>query len=84
MFPEAFPGNLGVSLIGKSLLENKWDLNIIDLKRFPAKSDRIDSVPYGGGSGMVLLLLLSRKLLIHCRMMQIKSVEYIFLHVVGR
>jgi tRNA (guanine37-N1)-methyltransferase len=54
LFPEAFPGNLGVSLIGKSLAESKWHLNIIDLKKFPAKSDRVDFVPYGGGAGMIL------------------------------
>ncbi len=54
IFPEAFPGNLGVSLIGKALEQKKWALNLIDLKQFPVKSDRIDSIPYGGGDGMVL------------------------------
>lgn len=54
IFPEAFPGNLGVSLIGKALKQGKWKLNLIDLKNFPVKSDRIDSIPYGGGNGMVL------------------------------
>lgn len=54
IFPNAFPGNLGVSIAHKALLEKKWDLNIIDLKKFPVKSDRIDSPPYGGGAGMLL------------------------------
>ncbi|GHU16077.1 tRNA (guanine-N(1)-)-methyltransferase [Alphaproteobacteria bacterium] len=54
IFPEAFPGNLGVSNIGKALPRNVWQLNLIDLKDFPVKSDRIDSVPYGGGAGMLL------------------------------
>lgn len=54
IFPEAFPGNLGVSLIGKALNRCLWKLKIIDLKNFPVKSDRIDSIPYGGGDGMVL------------------------------
>jgi len=54
IFPEAFPGNLGVSLIGKALEQKKWALNLIDLKQFPVKSDRIDSIPYGGGDGMIL------------------------------
>ncbi len=54
IFPEAFPGNLGVSLIGEALEQKKWDLNLIDLKKYPVKSDRIDSIPYGGGAGMVL------------------------------
>lgn len=54
IFPEAFPGNLGISLLGKALSQKKWNLNIIDLKNFSIKYDRIDSVPYGGGAGMVL------------------------------
>ncbi|MDR3155673.1 MAG: tRNA (guanosine(37)-N1)-methyltransferase TrmD [Holosporaceae bacterium] len=54
IFPEAFPGSLGVSLCGKALLQGIWKLNLIDLKKFPAKSDRIDFPPYGGGAGMVL------------------------------
>ncbi|MDR2268512.1 MAG: tRNA (guanosine(37)-N1)-methyltransferase TrmD [Holosporaceae bacterium] len=54
IFPEAFPGNLGVSNIGKALKRGVWKLNIVDLKKFPIKSDRIDSVPYGGGAGMLL------------------------------
>ncbi|MDR1375564.1 MAG: tRNA (guanosine(37)-N1)-methyltransferase TrmD [Holosporaceae bacterium] len=54
IFPEAFPGNLGVSIVGKALSEQKWSLNLIDLKQFPVKSDRIDDSPYGGGAGMIL------------------------------
>jgi tRNA (guanine37-N1)-methyltransferase len=54
IFPDAFPGNLGVSVIKKALEQKKWNLKLIDLKKFPVKSDRIDSVPYGGGAGMVL------------------------------
>ena len=53
-FPEAFPGNLGVSMIGKALQRAKWELNLIDLKKFPAKYDRIDDTVCGGGPGMVL------------------------------
>ncbi len=53
-FPDAFPGSLGVSLIGKALKRNEWCLNIVDLKKFPAHNDRIDSYPYGGGVGMLL------------------------------
>ncbi|MDR3151620.1 MAG: tRNA (guanosine(37)-N1)-methyltransferase TrmD [Holosporaceae bacterium] len=54
IFPEAFPGNLGVSNIGKALKLGLWQLNLVDLKEFPTKSDRIDSTPYGGGAGMLL------------------------------
>ncbi|MDR1982681.1 MAG: tRNA (guanosine(37)-N1)-methyltransferase TrmD [Holosporaceae bacterium] len=54
IFPDAFPGNLGVSVIKKALEQRKWYLKLIDLKKFPVKSDRIDSAPYGGGAGMIL------------------------------
>lgn len=54
IFPNAYPGNLGVSIIKKALEKKIWDLNLIDLKKFPAKNDRIDSPPYGGGNGMLL------------------------------
>jgi tRNA (guanine37-N1)-methyltransferase len=58
IFPDAFPGSLGVSVIGKALKQKKWNLNTIDLKNFPIKdkstADRIDSSPCGGGAGMIL------------------------------
>ncbi|MDR2781398.1 MAG: tRNA (guanosine(37)-N1)-methyltransferase TrmD [Holosporaceae bacterium] len=54
IFPDAFPGNLGVSVIGKALEQKKWNLKLVDLKNFPVKSDRIDLTTYGGGAGMIL------------------------------
>ncbi|MDR0631974.1 MAG: tRNA (guanosine(37)-N1)-methyltransferase TrmD [Holosporaceae bacterium] len=54
IFPDAFPGNLGVSVVKKAQDQKKWSLNLIDLKKFPAKCDRIDSIPHGGGAGMIL------------------------------
>ena len=54
IFPEAFPGTLGVSIAKRALETNKWSLNVIDLKKFPSKADRIDSPPCGGGAGMLL------------------------------
>ncbi|MDR2724346.1 MAG: tRNA (guanosine(37)-N1)-methyltransferase TrmD [Holosporaceae bacterium] len=53
-FPDAFPGNLGVSILKRAYDQKKWNLNLIDLRKFPIKSDRIDSAPYGGGAGMIL------------------------------
>ena len=61
LFPDAFPGNLGVSIIGKALAQQKWQLNIIDLKKFPVSSDRVDSKPQGGGAGMILSPLVFEK-----------------------
>lgn len=55
LFPEAFPGTLGVSLIGKALREGAWSLDTVNLRDFgqgPHKN--VDDTPAGGGAGMVL------------------------------
>jgi tRNA (guanine37-N1)-methyltransferase len=54
IFPDAFPGNLGVSILKKAIHQKKWSLKLIDLTQFPVRSDRIDAAPYGGGAGMIL------------------------------
>jgi tRNA (guanine37-N1)-methyltransferase len=55
LFPEAFPGTLGVSLIGKALRDGVWSLETVQLRDFgqgPHKN--VDDTPAGGGAGMVL------------------------------
>lgn len=55
LFPEAFPGPLGVSLIGKALREGAWSLDTVQLRDFgqgPHKN--VDDTPAGGGAGMIL------------------------------
>ncbi len=55
LFPEAFPGTLGVSLIGKALREGAWSLETVNLRDFGAGTHRqVDDTPAGGGAGMVL------------------------------
>ncbi|MEZ5777813.1 MAG: tRNA (guanosine(37)-N1)-methyltransferase TrmD [Paracoccaceae bacterium] len=55
LFPEAFPGTLGLSLIGKALQEGLWALETIDLRPFGIGRHRnVDDNPAGGGAGMVL------------------------------
>lgn len=55
LFPEAFPGWLGVSLLGKALDEGLWRLEIIDLRTFGEGRHRnVDDTPAGGGPGMML------------------------------
>jgi tRNA (guanine37-N1)-methyltransferase len=55
LFPEAFPGTLGVSLIGKALREGAWSLDTVNLRDFGAGPHRqVDDTPAGGGAGMVL------------------------------
>ncbi|MGE0740794.1 MAG: tRNA (guanosine(37)-N1)-methyltransferase TrmD [Hyphomonadaceae bacterium] len=55
LFPDAFPGTLGVSLIGKALRDGVWTLETMQLRDFgvgPHKS--VDDTPAGGGAGMVI------------------------------
>jgi tRNA (guanine37-N1)-methyltransferase len=56
MFPEAFPGPLGVSLIGTSWKEsNLWSLETLDIRAFSSdKRGFLDDTPAGGGPGQVL------------------------------
>ena len=44
-----------LSIMGRSLREKIWSLNIIDIKQYGLGGyQRIDDTPYGGGSGMIL------------------------------
>lgn len=55
LFPEAFPGTLGLSLTGKALDAGLWALEPVDLRRFGLGRHRtVDDTPAGGGAGMVL------------------------------
>ncbi|WP_412175661.1 tRNA (guanosine(37)-N1)-methyltransferase TrmD [Albidovulum litorale] len=55
LFPEAFPGTLGLSLTGKALAEGLWHLETIPLRPFGiGKHRNVDDTPAGGGAGMVL------------------------------
>ena len=56
MFPEAFPGALGVSLIGTAWREKGlWSLETLDIRDFSEdKRGFLDDTPAGGGPGQVL------------------------------
>lgn len=55
LFPEAFPGTLGLSLTGKALDFGLWALHPIDLRPFgEGRHLTVDDSPSGGGAGMVL------------------------------
>jgi tRNA (guanine37-N1)-methyltransferase len=56
MFPEAFPGPLGVSLIGTAWREQAlWSLQTVDIRGFSRdKRGFLDDTPAGGGPGQVL------------------------------
>lgn len=55
LFPEMFPGPLGVSLTGEALRQGLWSLETVDLRAFGIGRHRtVDDTPAGGGAGMVL------------------------------
>ncbi|QJU56759.1 tRNA (guanosine(37)-N1)-methyltransferase TrmD [Sphingomonas sp. AP4-R1] len=55
LYPEMFPGPLGVSLAGRALSEGKWSLDAVQIRDFATDKHRsVDDTPAGGGSGMVL------------------------------
>ncbi len=55
LFPEMFPGPLGVSLAGKALASGLWQLDARDIRSSATDKHRsVDDTPAGGGPGMVL------------------------------
>ena len=55
IFPEMFPGPLGVSLAGKALASGLWSLDVIDIRDHATDKHRsVDDTPAGGGPGMVM------------------------------
>jgi len=55
LFPEMFPGPLGVSLAGRALASGVWSLEARDIRHAATDKHRsVDDTPAGGGPGMVL------------------------------
>jgi len=55
LFPEMFPGPLGLSLAGKARESGAWTLETLDIRGFARdKHQSVDAPPFGGGAGMVM------------------------------
>ena len=55
LFPEMFPGSLGISLAGKALNDGLWSLDARDIRGHATDKHRtVDDHPAGGGAGMIL------------------------------
>jgi tRNA (guanine37-N1)-methyltransferase len=55
LYPEMFPGPLGISLAGRALEEGKWSCATVQIRDFATDKHRtVDDTPAGGGAGMVL------------------------------
>ena len=68
LYPEMFPGPLGVSLAGRAMAEGKWALDTLQIRDFAADKHRtVDDTPAGGGAGMVLRADVLAKAIDHAR-----------------
>jgi tRNA (guanine37-N1)-methyltransferase len=55
LYPEMFPGPLGISLAGRALGEGLWSLSTVQIRDFATDKHRsVDDTPAGGGAGMVM------------------------------
>ncbi len=55
LYPEMFPGPLGLSLPGRALETDLWRLSTVDIRGFGLGKHRaVDDTPFGGGPGMVM------------------------------
>jgi len=55
LYPEMFPGPLGVSLAGRALRDGVWSFDAVQIRNFATDRHRsVDDTPAGGGAGMVM------------------------------
>ncbi|MCT8988719.1 tRNA (guanosine(37)-N1)-methyltransferase TrmD [Chelativorans sp. SCAU2101] len=55
LYPEMFPGHLGLSLAGRALAVGAWSLETVQIRDFAQDKHRsVDDTPAGGGAGMVM------------------------------
>jgi tRNA (guanine37-N1)-methyltransferase len=55
LYPEMFPGPLGLSLAGRAMGEGRWSLDAVQIRDFATdKHKSVDDTPAGGGAGMVM------------------------------
>ncbi|HZB70072.1 MAG TPA: tRNA (guanosine(37)-N1)-methyltransferase TrmD [Sphingomicrobium sp.] len=54
LYPEMFPGPLGLSIAGRALADGLWSLDTRNIRDFATdKHKSVDDTPAGGGAGMV-------------------------------
>jgi tRNA (guanine37-N1)-methyltransferase len=71
LYPEMFPGPLGVSLAGRALEEGVWSLETVQIRDFASDRHRtVDDTPAGGGAGMVLKVDVLASVIDHVRARQ--------------
>lgn len=55
LYPDAFPGPLGVGVLGRGLKDERWSLDVWNPRDYAEdKHHTVDDTPAGGGPGMVM------------------------------
>ena len=55
LYPELFPGPLGIGLYKKALKKKLWSLEVINIRDYSLdKHKTVDDTSFGGGSGMLM------------------------------
>ena len=55
LYPDMFPGHLGLSMAGRALADGLWQINTVQIRDFAeGKHRNVDDTPSGGGAGMVM------------------------------
>jgi tRNA (guanine37-N1)-methyltransferase len=55
LYPELFPGPLGIGLYKKALDKKLWSLEVVNIRDYAEdKHQTVDDTPFGGGSGMLM------------------------------
>ncbi len=71
LFPEMFPGPLGLSLAGQALQAGIWSLAAVAIRDFGLGRHRtVDEAPAGGGAGMVMRADVLAAAIDHARSME--------------
>ena len=71
LYPEMFPGPLGISLAGRALGEGVWSCDPVQIRDFAHDKHRtVDDTPAGGGAGMVLKVDVLARAIDHARAIQ--------------
>jgi len=55
LYPELFPGPLGIGLYKKALKKKLWSLEVVNIRDYSLdKHKTVDDTSFGGGSGMLM------------------------------
>ena len=55
LYPELFPGPLGIGLYQKALEKKLWSLEVVNIRNYAEdKHKTVDDTSFGGGSGMLM------------------------------